>query len=375
MQVDDDPVRARAFDYIGLQAAFSRDGFVVIDHLIDADTCAALNIRLELVLRGECDGKFGRADKAPKFCAERRCKPGKTPPPLGGPSKQTLQVINVWKADTAFASIVLSPTLGQLVARLGGWAAGARIANDQVWAKPPGAAPLTFHRDSAYFDFTPPDVITVWLALDDMEPQLGPLQYVSGSHKWADGRVGSAQQFFDARNRFALLHDAARREGIEEPAAALKLTTLGVRMGGCGIHDGRLWHGSGANESADLPRRGLGIHFVPADARFADAMGRTLAHTLRPPDQAHLTTMSEALFPVTWRPRAADPARSLRAGGSHCAEHVVLTVTVIAADEVTVGLECVQSGCQIAALHQQCAAARQTVSLSAPQATTPTNSM
>ena len=49
----------------------------------------------------------------------------------------------------------------------------------QVWAKPPGASPLTFHRDSAYFDFVPSDVITVWLALDDMLPELGPLEVPS----------------------------------------------------------------------------------------------------------------------------------------------------------------------------------------------------
>ena len=32
---------------------------------------------------------------------------------------------------------------------------------DQVWAKPPGAPPLVFHRDSPYFDFAPSDVVTV----------------------------------------------------------------------------------------------------------------------------------------------------------------------------------------------------------------------
>lgn len=291
---------------------FVREGFVVLDDLLTADTCATLNARLELVLRGECDGDYGRADKTPKFSGDRRCKPGKTPPPLGGPSKQTLQVINIWKADAAFAQIVRSPALGQLVAQLGGWT-GARVANDQVWAKPPGAAPLTFHRDSAYFDFVPSDVITVWLALDDMEPELGPLQYVRGSHEWADGRVGSANQFFDTRDRFALLHDAARREGIDDPAASLEIITLAVRKGGCGIHNGRLWHGSGANASATKPRRGLGIHFVPADARFAHAAGSTLAHHLRPPAEAAATEMSEALFPITWPPPAAPTALPLRA--------------------------------------------------------------
>ena len=37
---------------------------------------------------------------------------------------------------------------------------------DATW----GGAPLTFHRDSAYLDMDPSDVITVWIALDDLEP-------------------------------------------------------------------------------------------------------------------------------------------------------------------------------------------------------------
>ena len=93
--------------------------------------------------------------------------------------------------------------------------------------KPPGAAPITFHRDSAYFDFDPPEVTTVWVALDDMSREVGPLEYVVGSHLWGDGRIGSAHQFFDGKKhgsgRFALLHDAARREGIDDPETALQI--------------------------------------------------------------------------------------------------------------------------------------------------------
>lgn len=96
------------------------------------------------------------------------------------------------------------------MARLGGWN-GARVANDQVWAKPPGAAPITFHRDSTYFDFTPPDVITVWIALDDMTEELGTLEYITKSHLWGDERRGSASQFFDSRDNRTLVNDAARQ--------------------------------------------------------------------------------------------------------------------------------------------------------------------
>lgn len=37
--------------------------------------------------------------------------------------------------------MVLSPQLGALAATLGGWS-GARVAEDQLWLKPPGAGPL-----------------------------------------------------------------------------------------------------------------------------------------------------------------------------------------------------------------------------------------
>ena len=35
------------------------------------------------------------------------------------------------------------------------------------------------------------------MALDEMVPELGPLEYVSGSHLWGDGRSGTASHFFD----------------------------------------------------------------------------------------------------------------------------------------------------------------------------------
>jgi ectoine hydroxylase-related dioxygenase (phytanoyl-CoA dioxygenase family) len=291
----EDPVRAPTL----CRDEFARRGFVVLrTPLISRAYCELLNARLEKLLRGEYDAG-GAPDKAPKFRAEARTKPGKTPPPLGGPSSRTLQVINCWKADTAFAALVRSPTLGRAVAEVMGWR-GARVANDQAWGKPPGAAALTFHRDSPYFDFVPAAVATVWIALDDMTEELGPLEYIVGSHAWGDGRVGSAEHFFDSRDPMALLHDAARREGIAEPEASLVVERLDVNAGGGGIHDGRVWHGSGRNRSRTQPRRGLGIHFVPADARFRDAENgyATLAHRFRDPSGGN--ALSDQAFPVTW---------------------------------------------------------------------------
>lgn len=298
MCADDDPVKLPQMP--PSTEEFEAEGYVTLGNLVSPAYCSQLNARLERVLRGEFDTGLP-PDKVPPFKAEERVKPGKTAPPLGGPSKRTLQCVNIWKADRTFAALVKSPTLGRMVAELAGWPSGARVANDQVWAKPPGGAPLTFHRDSPYLDFVPNDVVTVWIALDDMDDELGPLEYCVRSHLWGDGRVGTASQFFDVGDRFALLYDAARREGIKDPEASLRIERLSVKMGGCGIHNGRLWHGSGKNASANRPRRGLGIHYVPAEARFRDASANTtLAHRDRAPDGSNeLPTKS---FPIVWAP-------------------------------------------------------------------------
>tara|TARA_B110000208_G_scaffold9178_1_gene11780 strand:- start:2031 stop:3116 length:1086 start_codon:yes stop_codon:yes gene_type:complete len=296
-------------------ATFDSTGFVVLPALIAPSTCVVLQQRLEAVLRG--NGDLGAPDKQPRLRAEMlRVKRGKAPPLITTrTSKRTLQLINCWKADAAFRDVVLSTRLGEVVARLAGWSAGARVANDQIWAKPPGAHALSFHRDSPYFDFSPTDVVTVWIALDDMDRELGPLQYVHGSHRWRDAS-GSAAQFFvrGGGGHRDHLHAAAAKEAPPLSEAELEITTVDVRAGGCGIHNGRTWHGSGRNESQTKPRRGLGIHFVPADAVFRDKSSRkTLAARLafgaatEPRRESAVETavetgaMDEALFPITWR--------------------------------------------------------------------------
>lgn len=75
---------------------------------------------------------------------------------------------------------------GELVASLAGWS-GARLAQEQIWYKVPGAGPLVFHRDRTYFEDFAERVITVSLALDRIDAAVGPLEYVAGSHRLGDG--------------------------------------------------------------------------------------------------------------------------------------------------------------------------------------------
>jgi Phytanoyl-CoA dioxygenase (PhyH) len=343
--------------------AFRRDGFAVFPHVLQPSLVHDLNEQLEEILRGRYDrGK--KPDKVPKIIkseynryqnhtngkndqehttnnnmagndsssSNRNCSSSNSTTSIGPlgfngnlQNVKVLQVINVHKANHLFRQLVTHPALGKVVADLARWGSsspmqndknkdndnvvvvvGVRLAQDQVWAKPPGAPPLTFHRDTPYFMFTPNDVVTVWIALDDMDTEIGPLEYVRGSHVWGDGRVGSANQFFQPDRGLSLLQSAAAREGIDDDDAVLEIVSMaGLQAGGISIHDGRTWHGSGRNNSCNRPRRGLGIHFVPANVRFTpDATkSRLWKHYVEGAisnDDVSKVELSDEDFPITW---------------------------------------------------------------------------
>ena len=154
-----------------------------------------------------------------------------------------------------------------------------------------------------HWQFDNPDVVTVWLALDDMTEVLGPLEYVKGSHRWGDGRVGSANQFFQSNGGMKLVQSAAEREGLSLTDIEV-VSMAGLKAGGISIHDGRTWHGSGKNHSQNQPRRGLGLHFVPAQARFTAEAARSKLWKsyVQDAEDAEGQELPIEDFPITWQP-------------------------------------------------------------------------
>jgi hypothetical protein len=53
----------------------------------------------------------------------------------GNKRNKVFQIINIHKSDTLFHELVTCPLLGKLVAKFMKWEHGARLAQDQIWAK------------------------------------------------------------------------------------------------------------------------------------------------------------------------------------------------------------------------------------------------
>ena len=206
------------------------------------------------------------------------------------PADLTRQLCNVWKADRALASVVLSRLLGEFAARLAGLP-GARIAQDNAIWKPPSGKALLCHQDAAYLDhFDPPNMTTCWMALDDTAADSGTIYYVRGSHLWPHAPIGGS--FHAPDDWLGHVRESA------PPGVELDLVPIEVPAGGAAIHDGWTWHGSPPNERADAQRRSIISHLIASDTRWDIEHAHPIYSRYRRPGEIEL---DEAFFPILWQ--------------------------------------------------------------------------
>ena len=190
-------------------ASFDDDGFVMVGAVLDTDQIERLHERFVRVFCGEFE-----TGTAPD---EVNWLEGESDPTL------TRQICNAWKADRLIAATVLDERLGAAVARLAGWP-GARIVQDNVIWKPPGAKSLGFHRDNAYLAwYTPSEMCSCWIALDDTSASGGTLELARGSHRWPT-KADPQGEFHAPDDYRTTVAAAAETAGAELDIAALEMT-------------------------------------------------------------------------------------------------------------------------------------------------------
>jgi ectoine hydroxylase-related dioxygenase (phytanoyl-CoA dioxygenase family) len=257
-------------------ARFDADGFLILPKLIERAEAAAVAARFEPLF----NGKFETGLYPDEWnWQEDRDRPDRT-----------RQICNGWKSDRTIAALVLRREIGRLCAQLGRWP-GARVVQDNVIWKPPGAKSLGYHQDNSYADWIdPPAMLTCWIALDDTSSAGGTIEYVKGSHKW--GRFPPAKQFHAPEDYRKEMVAAAHSIGQEPEIAFVE-----VPAGGCAFHHGWCWHGSGAN-SADRPRRAAVTHCMSSSAQFHPTH---ISYIYNRYKRAGDTAMDESFFPILWR--------------------------------------------------------------------------
>lgn len=259
---------------------FNEDGFLVIERFIDDPVVETIRACFERLFRGE----FETGVKPDEVNWQEE---------TGDPSL-TRQICNGWKADRKIADIVLREDLGKAIAELGDWP-GTRIMIDNVIWKPPGTRPLGYHQDNAYLKwYSPSDLLSCWIALDETTAEGGTIEFVRGSHKWRHSMPEG--EFHGPEEYRKYMEIAAAREGVEP-----EIVYVEVPKGGGSFHHGWTWHGSGHNQ-ANLPRRSLVLHAMRSDTEYVpehltQGTGSIYSRYKRLADNV----IDENFFPVLWR--------------------------------------------------------------------------
>ena len=176
------------------------------------------------------------------------------------------RVVNLHGAIDAFADLFAAETIGLLVC-------------DRFFGRPTAlytslyyerGSEQDLHRDTPYFCTQPlGNYLGMWLALDDVDDDNGPLRVVARSHALepVDVRAIARELFPDPSNVPASSADAwTRYQGeVQQQCQRLGLSekTLHMRAGDVVIWHPELLHGGAQHNRRDRSRRSLVMHVTP----------------------------------------------------------------------------------------------------------------
>jgi non-heme Fe2+,alpha-ketoglutarate-dependent halogenase len=115
---------------------------------------------------------------------------------------------------------------------------------------------VAWHQDASYWPLSPSKAVTVWLAIDDADPENANMRFIAGSH-----HVGHLTFRPSDPSEHNVLNQT-----IENAEQYGPVVDDSLKAGECSLHSDLLLHGSKANMS-DRRRCGLTIRYAAADVR------------------------------------------------------------------------------------------------------------
>jgi ectoine hydroxylase-related dioxygenase (phytanoyl-CoA dioxygenase family) len=221
---------------------FHEQGFLRIGKILDDDLVA--------LLRQEYDREFELARKSGRYrnlaiddtddIEKKRSAP-----------VQMLQIMQMGERNIHFRRLLYhTPILDRVESLLG---PNIQLFHDQALYKPAHHGGSVFwHQDNAYWQCSPANLVSCWMALDDADVANGAMHLIPGSHLQPvqHDRSASTNALLDLGDKV----DVSRAVVVELPA------------GGAMLHHCQTLHYSPPN-TTDRPRRAFVIHFMTPGTR------------------------------------------------------------------------------------------------------------
>ena len=223
---------------------FKENGYLRYGQVLNEQEVVLYRDKLDQVIEEENRG--GRDDEPEFKYGHRR------PAAMGEVQerKAITQYINMWKRDDDYQNLLHHPTITGVAKALLG-TDKLRLWHDQIISKPPRDNGLFhFHQDFYLWPLMEPNILTCWLALDDVDPSNGSMHVVPGSHKNPEfGLAAYEAEQADIRAAEGKGEDpppeTPRQLMRHEPAELGKSVNLSA--GGCMFHHCQNFHATPPN--------------------------------------------------------------------------------------------------------------------------------
>lgn len=163
-----------------------------------------------------------------------------------------------------FATLTRSPVIGRNAQRFMRRDVPIGFHADMLAVKMPsghGSGGMTgYHQDFPNFPLDRVGLLTFWMALEDMVPEQGVMQFLSGSVR--EGPLGKRDLTSDARGLLDHYPYLEEEYPLSPP--------MSLKAGDCTVHSSTVVHGAPAN-TTDRPRWSYLMSYYPADARWTGA--------------------------------------------------------------------------------------------------------
>lgn len=165
--------------------------------------------------------------------------------------KQMLQIMQMCERNIHFRRLVYNDRILDIIEDLLG--PNIQLFHDQALYKPAyHGGPVYWHQDNAYWRCTPPNLVSCWLTLDDVNVDNGAMQFIPGTHF-------KAVEHGRAQTTTALL-DSGDQVGDAQPVV------VDLPAGGIAIHHCQTLHHTAPN-TTERQRRAFAIHFMVPGTR------------------------------------------------------------------------------------------------------------
>lgn len=167
-----------------------------------------------------------------------------------------LQIMNLWRESDLVKRFVFGKCLASIAAALMGVEA-VRLYHDQSLYKEPSGGFTPAHADQYYWPMASDRSITVWIPLQPVPLEMGPLAFYRGSHKAELGRDLPISD--ESEMQITAAMEAQGFEIDEQPYA----------LGDVSFHAGWTFHRAGPN-TTNCPRSVMTMIYMDADMILAE---------------------------------------------------------------------------------------------------------